>query len=122
MRRVLSVLVVAATACTPSGTSGADVALNEFTIAAPQRIAAGRVHLDIANTGEFGHTLVVSKTDGTVVASTEVLGPGESAILDLDLEPGRYMFSCRIVVQTPTGEIVDHYARGMAATIDVVPP
>lgn len=121
MRRLTAVLLLGASACGPSAMSESEVTLTEFAIAADQRLA-GEVSLSIINSGDFGHTLVVSSLDGTVITSTDVLAPGDEARLDLDLEPGRYVFTCRIVVQTPDGEIVDHYARGMAADVEVVGP
>lgn len=121
MRRLATALLLAVVACTPSATSRSDVTLTEFAISSHPRLT-GDVSLRVSNQGGFGHTLVVSTLDGTVITSTDVLGPGDEVGLDLDLEPGRYVFSCRIVVQTPDGEIVDHYARGMAATVEVVGP
>lgn len=121
MRRLFCVLALLATACTPAATEGGQVTLAEFSIDTPQRFRSGDVALEIVNQGDFGHTLVVSTTDGTVVGSTDVLGPGDGGVLDLELEPGDYVFSCRIVVETPDGQIVDHYASGMAANVVVVP-
>lgn len=122
MRRLAAVLLLGVSACAPSATSESEVTLTEFAIVADQHLTAGEVSLSIINSGDFGHSLVVSSLDGTVITSTGVLAPGEEARLDLDLEPGRYVFTCRIVVQTPDGEIVDHYARGMAADVEVVGP
>lgn len=121
MRRLICAVVMAATACTPTASPNGQVALTEFSIETPQRFQAGQVGLEIVNQGEFGHTLVVSTPDGTVVGSTDVLRPGGEGVLDVQLAPGEYVFSCRIVVETPDGEIIDHYARGMAAHVVVVP-
>ncbi|MDX1450817.1 MAG: hypothetical protein R3246_17335, partial [Acidimicrobiia bacterium] len=38
----------------------------------------------------------------------------------VDLAQGTYVVSCRIVVQTPDGELVDHYELGMVSSISVV--
>ncbi len=122
MRRFAALLAVALAACTPSAISETEVELTEFGIATAPRLTEGTQSLHVVNRGEFGHTLVVSTSDGTVVTSTDVLGSGTDAVVELDLEPGKYLFTCRIVVETPDGEIVDHYQRGMAANVEVVGP
>lgn len=122
MRRMALVFAVALAACTPAATAETQVQLREFSIDAASRLTGGEQSLHVINQGEFGHTLVVSTEDGTVVTSTDVVPPGGETSLDLDLEPGRYVFTCRIVVQTPGGDIVDHYQRGMAAAVEVVAP
>ena len=122
MKLLSAVLVVALAACAPAATSETEVELTEFSISTSQRLVGGTQDLHVVNRGEFGHTLVVSSADGTVVTSTDVIPPGSDAALELELEPGQYVFTCRIVVETPDGEIVDHYARGMAAPIEVVAP
>lgn len=82
--------------------------------------AAGPVDLTLQNGGQFGHTLVVARTDGTVVAATQLIPSGESTRLLIDLKPGRYQISCRIVSVTPDGQIFDHYELGMWANVEVV--
>lgn len=122
MKRLSAALLLTVIGCASAATAQPEVSLTEFAISADQRLAAGELSLRVVNDGGFSHTLVVSTLDGTVITSTDVLDPGQRAILDLNLEPGRYMFSCRIVVQTSGGDIIDHYARGMAATVEAVGP
>ncbi len=43
-----------------------------------------------------------TRPSGTVVAASDVLPTGDEATLDLDLPPGSYQLTCRIVVQTDT--------------------
>lgn len=116
---VVACLLAIATACTKdaSGVSGYD--LHEFAIEGPTSLAAGVRSLEVANSGEFPHTLVVARADGTVVAATNLIQPGESALLELDLEAGVYQFTCRIVSQRPDGQIVDHFEEGMSRTVSV---
>lgn len=117
MKRLL-VLVLLIAACTPA-TSGGTVVLSEFALSLPGSVAAGLVTLDVTNRGEFGHTVLVTDESGAVVGSTDVIGSGDGATLQLELPPGNYQVSCRIVVETPDGEIVDHYERGMFASLTV---
>lgn len=105
--------------CAPSTVGGSAVILDEFHITAARTLDFGLQQLEVTNSGEFGHTLVVSTRDGTVLASTAVLPPGASTVLRLELVPGEYQLSCRIVVQVPDGSIVDHYAEGMVASVTV---
>ena len=119
MRRVACALVFALAACLPVSSADSSIILTEFEVEVANRLGPGPNSLEVVNSGEFNHTLVVSTADGRVVASTEVLTPGETVSLEVDLEQGKYQFSCRVVVQIPDGSIVDHYAEGMAATVTV---
>lgn len=115
-------LAVLLTACA-AGPQRPDAAvrLTEFGIDVPDTIGAEPVVIPVHNDGEFTHTLVISTLDGDVVTATDVIAPGDSAELDVDLAAGEYRFTCRIVVETESGEIVDHYARGMIADVEVRP-
>jgi small subunit ribosomal protein S19 len=68
--------------------------------------------------GEFSLTRVTDSSGG-VVAATPLVQPGETAALEVDLAPGRYSFTCRIVAEDPDGNIVDHYEAGMNTLVDV---
>ncbi len=74
----------------------------------------------VRNSGEFPHTLVVSRDDGEVVFASDVIAAGDSAVVRLDLEPGEYELSCRLVAQTSDGVLVDHFEEGMRADLVVV--
>jgi hypothetical protein len=93
--------------------------LIEFAIEGASELPADVTSVAVTNSGEFPHTLVVTDVGGEVIAATDVLQPGQGAELALDLEPGRYSFTCRIVAQTPEGEIVDHFEQGMSKTVSV---
>ena len=119
-RWVPALALLTLSSCGGAAVSETSVALTEFSVApVADRLKAGTVELSVSNSGEFSHTLVVSDNAGTVVAATALIDPGETSRLSIDLQPGAYMFTCRIVGQTGTGEIVDHYQRGMVARVDV---
>lgn len=110
-RAMLLVVMAAVTACGSTTEGPPVVMLDEFSIDTRGDLGGGP--WEVANRGEFGHTLLVTDEAGRVVASTEVLAAGESTTIATGLAPGDYRLTCRIVVEAPGGEIVDHYARGM---------
>jgi len=116
----LALVVLVLAGCRSPSVADTTVALDEFSVTpGVDRLTAGTINLTVSNSGEFPHTLVVSDGAGTVVAGTTLILPGEGATLSVDLEPGLYMFTCRIVGQSDSGEIIDHYERGMAARVEV---
>lgn len=118
--RLLAIVAVIALAGCSAATQGEGYDLVEFAIEGPSELDAGARDLTVTNSGQFAHTLVVSDSDGAVVGTTPLIDPGEAVEIALDLEPGReYSFTCRIVVQTPDGELVDHYEEGMATSVRV---
>ncbi len=117
MRRLV-LLALVVVACSPAAGDDGFV-LSEFSVDGPRGVTPGRVDLAISNEGEFGHTLVVTDDAGHVVASTDVLPGGTGTTLAVDLDPGEYQVSCRIVVETPDGRLVDHYEQGMYAPLTV---
>jgi hypothetical protein len=74
----------------------------------------------VENYGEFPHTLVVSDASGTVIAATDLIAPETETLLRLTVEPGTYMFTCRIVNGLEDGTVVDHYQNGMSVSVEVV--
>jgi hypothetical protein len=109
--------------CGTPSVSATSVDLKEFSVTpVASTLAPGEVELTAHNSGEFPHTLVVSHSDGTVVGGTEMIGSGETARLVLTLATGSYLLTCRIVGQMDTGELVDHYERGMVARVEVTSP
>ena len=117
----LAFLFILISACNtaPATGSGPAVALSEFAVDASGLFSVGPNDVAVTNDGEFGHTFVVSDATGRVVDATNVIGPGEQTNAVIDLEPGEYEFSCRIVVQTGDGTLVDHYHEGMVTTVEV---
>ncbi len=121
MIRTLVVFLVLAASCStpaPAGT-GPTVDLQEFSISAEGPFESGVNEILVTNAGEFGHTLVIADMSGAVVDATPVIGGGETLVFTVDLEPGSYEFSCRIVVQVDDGTLVDHYHEGMTTTVNV---
>lgn len=121
MRRwlIVAVLAVALPACTPESGDSLTYDLTEFDVNGPENFAAAASTIRVVNSGEFPHTLVIAGQDGRVVAATDMVQPGETAAIDVDLEPGSYQFSCRIVGEKPDGSIVDHFEEGMVQTVSV---
>ena len=68
---------------------------------------AGPVELRFRNDGKTFHELAVER-DGAVLERVSV-APGESAVLEIDLDPGRYEMTCR----EP-----GHYEGGMRGTLE----
>jgi len=112
-------LLMALASCSGSTTTGSGFELAEWRIDGPGEMSAGASSVDVSNSGTLPHTLVVTDSSGEVVAATDLITPGESAELTLDLDAGTYSFTCRIVAQDPEGNIVDHFEAGMNATVSV---
>ena len=99
-------------AAAPAGDPVATVELteSEFKIAPkePRVDKSGVVRFDVRNTGQTEHALEVETPEGE--RETEPFGPGETASLEVLLEPGTYTMYC------PVG---DHEQRGMTGRITV---
>jgi uncharacterized cupredoxin-like copper-binding protein len=123
MRRFFVLLALfAVTACQGPSGSSAVVDLHEFEIQPSiTRFDAGTVTLNVENEGEYGHTLVVTDAGGHVLSAGAVIAPGETSQISLDLDPGQYFFTCRIVAQDDDGNVIDHYEQGMSAEVMVSP-
>ena len=93
--------------------------LKEFSIVGQEMLQSGTGAVQATNTGDYAHTLVVTTEMGEVIAATDLVQPGETVSLDLELEPGTYRFTCRIVAEAD-GVLVDHYEAGMNRVIEVV--
>jgi hypothetical protein len=118
MRRLAASVLLTVVACAPASQS-AGYALDEWAVEGPERLSPGGDAITVENHGEWPHTLVVATEDGHVVAASGLIESGASTTLDVSLEPGRYVFSCRIVAQDDEGALSDHYARGMGRSVMV---
>lgn len=118
IRVVIIALLAGIVACS-SATTAEHFDLVEFAITGPTQLDRDTGTIPVSNSGAFAHTLVVTDPAGSVVAATTLLQPGESVDLDVALDPGTYAFTCRIVVETPDGALVDHFEEGMALTVEV---
>ena len=118
---LLSLLLLSVGACSGPGATTSAVELGEFWVDPDVRVLqAGAVEIAVENYGEFPHTLVVSDASGTVIAATDLINPEAETVLTVNMEPGVYMFTCRIVKGLDDGTVIDHYQQGMAASIEVV--
>jgi uncharacterized cupredoxin-like copper-binding protein len=70
---------------------------------------AGTYTFEVTNTGNMPHDFVVEQ-DGSDVTGTEVIQPGQSATLEVELQPGDYVFYCSVGA---------HRAAGMEVPVTV---
>lgn len=119
MRRLFVLLPVLVVACSGGAGGSGAYQLGEFFINGPTTLSEDTPAISVENGGEFPHTLVVSTPDGKVITATDLVAPGETATLDLALDPGTYQFTCRIVSQGPDGQLIDHFERGMHTTVAI---
>jgi plastocyanin len=70
---------------------------------------AGELTIELVNEGGASHNIVVER-DGEDVAGTDVIAPGETATLEVTLEPGEYIFYCGVG---------NHRAMGMEVMVTV---
>lgn len=115
----LALTLVALSGCDQTTEVSATVELVEFSISGPQSLSSDASRLEINNVGEYTHTLVITDADGEVAAATGLVQPGETTFLDLDLEPGQYVFTCRMIAQNDAGDLIDHFESGMHAGFTV---
>jgi methionine-rich copper-binding protein CopC len=120
-RRLAAVVLILTAACSTQTASGAaDYVLRESAIDGPSNlIGLGDTTLYVSNTGEYSHTLIVTDEEGEVMGATGLVESGEDTTLEVDLEPGTYVFSCRIVAEDDEGNLRDHYEQGMHRTVTV---
>jgi len=80
------------------------IKLTEYRLT-PQSITArkGRVTLVVVNTGRRTHNLVVSQ-DGTDIAATKALWPGQHAELTVSLPAGAYRIASTVLNDDSLGE------------------
>jgi plastocyanin len=72
-------------------------------------LSAGSYTIEVVNEGSATHDFMVER-DGDDVAGTDTIAPGSSTTLEVDLEPGEYVFYC---------SVADHRAMGMEVTVTV---
>lgn len=106
-------------ACSGADSAATGFTLTEFVIDGPGALPPGSSLLSVENVGEFPHTLVIADETGRVVTASDLIQPGETDQLEVDLSSGTYQFTCRIVAEKPDGELVDHFEEGMVETVRV---
>ena len=122
MRRgvVLAVLLVSGCGAAAPAATSTGVVLTEGAITVGHSdLASGRVRLEIENSGQYDHTLVITTDAGVVIAATGLITAGDATALVVELSPGGYQFSCRIVATGEDGAVLDHYQLGMKADVRV---
>jgi plastocyanin len=100
-----------------SSPSESEAGAQEVTIAAVDfdyelpttEFQAGELTIELVNEGQASHNIVVER-DGEDVAGTDVIDPGETATLEVTLEPGEYIFYCGVG---------NHRAMGMEVMVTV---
>src|SRR5262245_47849926 len=110
------------------GARRVDVEVRDFRVRAPATVPAGDVAITVTNRGPDLHELIVVKadtvgdlplrSDGITIdeealeadeaGGVEPFGPGEVDVLDIHLDPGRYIFFCNMS---------GHFLGGMATTV-----
>lgn len=115
----IGIAILLLSACDPAADADMSVELTEFSIASPSSIGDHVDEIEVTNIGEFTHTLVITDSEGEVAAASGLIQPGETFHLDIDLAPGTYSFTCRIVAQDGDGDLIDHYEAGMNTMVEV---
>jgi len=72
-------------------------------------LPAGAYSIRVDSTGNATHDLVVEQ-NGNKLAGSDKIGPGQSTTLDVNLEPGSYVFYC---------SVGNHRAMGMEINVTV---
>jgi plastocyanin len=84
----------------------------DFAIELSQReLSAGTYTIEVTNEGQATHDLVVEDAGGEDVAASEVIAPGGSDTVEVDLQPGEYVVYC---------SIGNHRGMGMEVAVTVV--
>jgi plastocyanin len=82
----------------------------DFSISVDREdLTAGSYEIEVVNDGSATHDLVVER-DGEDVAASEMIPPGGSGTVTVDLEPGEYVFYC---------SVGNHRSMGMEITVQV---
>lgn len=99
-------------AATRAAVDTVEVALLEYAIGMPTRIAAGNVTLRLSNQGFELHNLKVFPTgaNSPIWQTSKDINPGEVEVVSLDLAVGSYNVRC---------DVAGHDMRGMQINIEV---
>ena len=73
---------------------------------------AGPVTIELTNEGQGNHDLTIEDADGNEVAKTDVLQPGGTGSVEVNLQPGDYVFYC---------SVGNHREMGMEVPVTVGP-
>jgi hypothetical protein len=116
------------------------VRLNDGVVTPARRsVPAGAVDFHVINQGTHEHEFVVVRTDLSiaelptnpdgsfdeegdgveVIDEIEDIEPGGQASLSVELEAGHYVLLCNKVIVLDNGEVISHFAMGMATDFTV---
>lgn len=101
-----------APASSPAEAESETVSVSEgemFVELSEDSFSAGKYTFEVTNNGRMAHDFVVEQ-GGSDVAATEVLQPGQTATLEVELTPGDYVFYC---------SVGNHRAMGMEKSVTV---
>lgn len=116
---IMAAAVLMIAACSKEPVSTVQITLSEFEITtSSDQLQAGSVDLSITNDGDEAHVLLIEGVDGAVIAGHGPVSAGETVQLKVDLAPGLYLFTCRMV-EIEEGEMEDHAEIGMSKNLSV---
>ena len=113
------VAAVALASAAPAGASvpspaRTQVSAAEFTLALSRlSIRSGPAIVELVNYGEDDHDLALRRVGGTRTYRIGLVHPGGTAELETRFRAGRFVLWCTLA---------DHRARGMQASLRVLPP
>ena len=91
------------------------VDMTEFAFAfAPTELRGPKIYLEIRNSGEIEHELVLLDDEGREVAAMPPLAPGATAPLTVVVGPGSYSVRCLLTYGYET-----HATRGMVQDVTI---
>lgn len=111
---VAIVLIAAAIgACSSGGPSTeTPIAVKDFSLDPTTLAVRQHTALAVTNLGPTIHNVTIRDASGTVLAATQDLRAGQSAVLPLPLAPGRYTLFC---------SLPGHESLGIRGTLTVSP-
>lgn len=108
------------------------VSLTEWDVSVePAEVHPGALSFSVKNNGTRTHQLLIIKSDlpvrqlpmldvsvdeskVNIAGAVQRLQPGESATIEGELFPGKYVLICNLVDRLPSGQADPHYLNGMA--------
>jgi len=118
--------------------SNVEITLREWEVVVePSEVRPGKVVFEVTNSGGRQHQFLVVKSDlppgqlpiSDVLVEEEKLNiagtiasvrPGETAVLELELFPGKYVLICNLVERAANAPADPHYLNGMASSFLVL--
>lgn len=130
--------VLISAACGGGAPASTDVEISEFSLTVtPVSVTEGGVEFTVTNAGAFPHQFVVIRTNlapdalpttaegGVDESQVDVVGridtfdPGTTRLVKLDMPKANYVLICNIISAPADGDVISHYANGMATRFTV---